>query len=85
MLPRRARLQAGFATVDQFYGGWNADRIQSGRHFFALLAVPIAGPLSAQLFGTEALSSDYPIANKKRYEAVIACDILTMLKRTNVF
>jgi len=84
-LPWRARLHAGFVSVDQYYGGWNADRIQSGRHFFAVVGIPIAGPLSAQLFAARALSSDYPIPIKRRYEAVIAYDILSMLRRTDLF
>ena len=76
------RLQAGYVTVDQFYGGWNADRLQSGRRLFAILNVPIAHGLSAQLFGTEALSSAYPIPLKRRYEAVVSYDVLAALHRT---
>jgi hypothetical protein len=85
LLPRGARLQAGYVTVDQFYGGWNADRIQSGRRVFAVLTIPIVGPLSMQLFGTQALPSAYPVALGRRYEAVIAYDILSSLKHRGAF
>ena len=84
-LPARVRVQGGYVTIDQFYGGWNADRIQTGRRFFAVASIPIAGPVAAQLFATHALSSPYSITLKQRYEAVISYDVLQSLHRARLF
>ena len=34
------RLQGGYITIDEHYGGLNADRIQRRRRFFAIANVP---------------------------------------------
>ena len=84
-LARSVRLQGGYATIDQFYGGWNADRIQTGRRFFAVATVPLVGPVAAQLFATQALQSDYAITLKRRFDVVISYDALASLRRTGLF
>jgi hypothetical protein len=82
---RRVRLQAGYVTIDRFYGGWNADRIQSGRRLFAIGTIPIRGGLSAQLFATQALASDYPLAIRRRVEVVLSYDLVPALRRAHLF
>jgi hypothetical protein len=84
-LPRGTRLLGGYATVDQFYNGWNSDRIQRGRRVFALANVPIVGPLSAQLFVTQALHSPYPVAIRTRFDAIVIYDVAAALRQTGVF
>ena len=79
------RLQGGYATVDERYGGLNADRIQRGRRVFAIANVPIHGPLSASVFATHALDADYTISNKTRFDAVLAWDVLNSLRSTGKF
>lgn len=79
------RLQGGYATVDQYYGGWNADRMQIGRRFFAAATIPIWGPVSASLYGTQALHADYPITIRQRFDAVISYDLLDTLRRGRIF
>lgn len=79
------RLSGGYATIDEFYGGLNADRIQRGRRFFAIANVPLVGPLSASFFVTEALHADYALSNQTRFDAVLAWDVLNSLKRTGHF
>jgi hypothetical protein len=81
----KSRLQAGYATIDQFYGGWNADRFQSGRRFFALYSIPIHGPIAGQLFATQALGASYPLTIKRRFDAVVSYDVLSALKHTGLF
>jgi hypothetical protein len=83
-LPLKSRFQAGYATIDQFYGGWNADRIQSGRRFFAIYNIPIRGPLSGQLFATQALDAPYPLSIKRRFDAVVSYDVLAALKDVGI-
>jgi hypothetical protein len=84
-LPLKSRLQAGYATIDQFYGGWNADRIQNGRRFFAIYNVPLWGPISGQLFATQALAAPYRVSIARRFDGVISYDVLAALKRTGIF
>lgn len=79
------RLQAGYATVDERYGGLNADRIQRGRRVFAIANVPIHGPLSASFFATRAFDADYTLTNKTRFDAVLAWDVLNTLRSTGKF
>jgi hypothetical protein len=79
------RLQGGYATIDEHYGGLNADRIQRGRRFYAIANVPIYGPLSASIFATHALDADYSMSNKTRFDAVLAWDVLNSLRQTGVF
>lgn len=79
------RLQGGYVTVDQFYGGWNADRMQIGRRLFASATIPIWGPVSASLYGTQALHADYPITIRQRFDAVISYDLLDTLRRARIF
>ena len=56
-IARGARVQGGYATVDERYGNLNADRIQRGRRFFAIGTLPLRGPLSAGFYVTQALHS----------------------------
>ena len=75
------RLQAGYADIDAAYGGLNADRIQRGKRVFAIAAIPIAGPLSAQLFATQAFTRSYSITNRTRFDAVITYDLLAAFQK----
>jgi hypothetical protein len=79
------RLQGGYATIDEHYGGLNADRIQRGRRFFVIANVPIWGPFSASLFATHALDATYSISNNTRFDAVFSWDVLNSLRKTGVF
>ena len=65
-------MQGGYVTVDQFYGGWNADRMQSGRRFFANATIPIYGPVSGSLYVTQALDAPYAVPINRRFDAVIS-------------
>jgi hypothetical protein len=80
-----ARIQGGYVTVDQFYGGWNADRMQNGRRVFANVTVPIHGPLAASVYATRALSAPYAVSIDRRVDVVISYDVLASLRKTGVF
>jgi hypothetical protein len=79
------RVQGGYVTVDERYGGLNADRIQRGRRVFALANVSIYGPLSASLFVTRAFNATYSLSNRTRVDGVVAWDVLNSLRKTGVF
>jgi hypothetical protein len=84
-ITRHFRLQGGYVTVDQFYGGWNADRMLSGRRFFAIGTIPIYGPVNASIYATRALSAPYAVPIARRFDAVISYDVLDSLRRTHIF
>jgi len=80
-----ARLQGGYATVDEFYGAWNADRMQSGRRVFASATIAIYGPVSGTVYVTQALGAPYALAVHRRLDAAISYDVLNTLRRTGMF
>jgi hypothetical protein len=93
-LTRFARLQAGYISVDEFYGPtdtptsareWNADRVQRGRRFFGAVTVPIYGPLSASLYLTQALHSPYTVPVARRFDAIVLYDVLDTLRKSHLF
>ena len=84
-LPHAVRAIGGYVTIDERYGGLNADRIQRGRRFFGLLNFPIKGPVTASLFATRALKAPYSLSNKVRFDAVVTWDVLASLRATGKF
>jgi hypothetical protein len=81
MFAGKLRVQGGYDTVDQFFGGWNADRIQNGRHLFAVMQLPLGAGFGVQVFGTRALSSSYSISIKSRVDVTINYDVLSAFRR----
>jgi hypothetical protein len=84
-LSRRLRVQGGFVNVDQFYGGWNADRMLSGRRLFASASIPIRGPVSASLYWTHTVDTPYAVPIGQRFDAVIGYNLLDTLRRAGIF
>jgi hypothetical protein len=74
------QLQGGYADVDAAYGGLNGDRFQQGRRVFAIVTVPIAGPLNAQMFATRALPGSFPVANRTRFDVLVSYDVLAAVR-----
>jgi hypothetical protein len=82
---KHLRLQGGYVTVDQFYGGWNADRMQAGRRVFGQATIPIYGPFAASIFGTRAIDPQFTLPIKSRVDVVVSYDALDTLRRAGVF
>jgi hypothetical protein len=82
---KRATIQGGYVTVDQFYGAWNSDRMLIGRRVFAAGTIQIYGPLSASLYATRAFAGSYTVPIGRRFDAVISYDVLNTLRRSGVF
>jgi hypothetical protein len=82
---RFARVQGGYVSVDRFYGGWNADRMQSGRRVFVSAAIPIYGPIAASLYATQALDDTFTVPIARRFDAVISYDVLAQLRQAHIF
>jgi hypothetical protein len=85
LMAKRVRVQGGYATVDQFFGGWNSSRMQSGRRVFGAAQAPLARGFTLQVYGTQALSADYPIPIKRRLDIAVNYDVLTALRHTPWF
>jgi hypothetical protein len=77
----RARLQAGYATIDPAYGGLNGDRIQRGQRVFGTASIPLTPTLNVQLYATQAFGNDFTVTNRTRFDAVLTYDILKNLER----
>lgn len=84
-LPHAMRAIGGYTTIDERYGGLNADRIQRGRRFYGLFNFPIKGPVTASIFATRALQAPYSLTNKVRLDAVVTWDVLASLRATGKF
>ena len=84
-ITKYVRLQGGYVAVDQFYGGWNADKMQSGRRFFLNATIPIYGPLCAAVYVTRALDAPYAVPIDRRFDAMVTYDVLNTLRRTGIF
>ena len=69
----------------QFYGGWNPDRMQSGRPVVANATIPIYGSLSGSMDLTQALDAPYAVPINRRFDAVISYNVLNTLRRTGIF
>jgi hypothetical protein len=80
-----AHLQAGYTTIDEHYGGWNADRIQRGKRMFAIATVPIYRELAASLFFTQAFDNSFTVSNRTRFDVVLSYDLAQTLRRTGTF
>src|SRR5262245_39743409 len=77
----RARLQAGYASIDPQYGGLNADRIQRGQRVFFMATIPVMRELNMQLFATQAFGNDFQVTNRTRFDAVVTYDALSAIRR----
>ena len=75
------KVQGGYATIDERYGGLNADRIQRGPRVFAIAAISLPAGLAVQLFFTRAFQTPYPVSNRTRFDAVLSYDVVAAMKR----
>lgn len=85
VVARRVRLQGGYASIDRWFGGWNADRIQIGSRVFGVIAVPLGQGFGLQVFATRAASATYPIPIASRVDVTLNYDVLSALKRAGWF
>jgi len=80
-LTSHLKLQGGYATVDEFYGGLNADRMQRGPRVFAIAGVPLPAGFAVQLFVTRAFETTYSVSNRLRFDAVLSYDVLAAIRQ----
>jgi hypothetical protein len=83
-IAKRASAGAGWADIDERYGGLNADRFNIGRRLFLTAALTLAPELTMQAFYTWAPSPDFRIANRTRFDLVVNYNLLRALERRGI-
>ena len=81
---KRATAGAGWADIDEHFGGLNSDRFNSGRRLFLTAAVDLTPDLAVQTFYTRAPSPAFRIGNRTRFEVIAVYNVLKALERTRV-
>jgi hypothetical protein len=84
-LHKKVTVGGGFARIDRYYGGLNADRFNKGKRIFAIAKVDILDSLSAEVFIQQAVANNYAISNDIRLDLVLTYDLLPGLRKLGVF
>lgn len=81
----RVTVGGGYADIDANYGGLNADRFNRGRRWFGQGTAALTADLSVSFFLTRAARTAGPVANRTRFDVVIAYDALGPIRRAGLF
>jgi hypothetical protein len=81
---RRLTVSAGWADIDQKYGGLNGDRFGVGRRWFTTDTITISRELSMQIFYTHAVNNAYTVQNRHSLQTLLTYNVLQGLQRTGV-
>ncbi|GAB4108440.1 MAG: hypothetical protein Kow001_05700 [Acidobacteriota bacterium] len=81
----RLRLGGGYADIDRYYGGLNADRFDRGRRLFLVATVPLAPNLGLETFIQRAVANDFPLSNRLRLDVIVTYNLVPALKQTGLF
>lgn len=84
-LHRKVNVNCGYASIDPFYGGLNADRFHIGNRLFAMLIYNISPEFLASAFITRAVGNDVPLPQRTLSNIVFTYNALPALKRTGLF
>lgn len=87
---KRYSLTAGVMSVDEFYGSparqpFNADRYENGTRQYTIHTFQLTPALQFVMFQTEAFATDFPIALKHRFDALVTFNPTAWLKQKGVF
>ena len=83
-LSRRLLAGGGYATVDEHYGGLNADRFNRGQRFFATTTLAMTRDLSLACFFTHAFGNGFSVPIDTRFDTVLTYNVLNPLRRGGV-
>jgi hypothetical protein len=84
VVSKRLTLIAGWADIDQKYGGLNGDRFGVGRRWFTTDTITISRELSMQIFYTHAVDNAYTVGNRHSLQTLLTYNVLKGLQRTGV-
>ena len=82
---RAVALQGGYARIDPFYGGLNADRFHIGKRVFFMTTYTFSPRFSASAFITRAVGNDLPIPQRTLSNLIFSYNALPDLRRTGLF
>jgi hypothetical protein len=83
-LNKRFTLTGGYAHIDRFYGGLNADRFNFGHRVFLLAAYSVTPEFTVSSFFDLAVNHTYAEANRARFEVLFSYDLVKGLKRGRI-
>jgi hypothetical protein len=83
-LTKRFTLTGGYAHIDPFYGGLNADRFNFGHRVYVLGSYAIAPEFTVSTFYSHAVNRNYAGSNRARFEVLFSYDLVKGLKRAGI-
>jgi hypothetical protein len=81
---KRFTLTGGYAQIDQFYSGLNADRFNFGHRAFLLGSYSLTPEFTVSTVCNHAVGRDYAAANRTRFEVLFSYDLVKGLKRARI-
>jgi WD40 repeat protein len=85
LLKKKLTLGGGYADIDRFYGGLNADRFNIGRRVFFNSSYKLSPEFTLITFYTRGFANAFPISNRTRFEIFLTYDLLKTLHKTGLF
>jgi hypothetical protein len=83
-LTKRFILTGGYAHIDHFYGGLNADRFNFGHRVYLLGSYALAPEFTISTFYSHAVNKDYAESYRSRFEVLFSYDLVKGLKRAGI-
>jgi hypothetical protein len=83
-LTRRFTLTGGYAHIDRFYGGLNADRFNFGHRIYLLGSYSLTQEFTVSTFYDHAVGKNYAESNRARFEVLFSYDLVKGLKRAGI-
>jgi hypothetical protein len=84
-LTRRVGLNWGYARIDPFYGGLNADRFNIGQRVFFMTTFTMSSRFTASAFITTAVGNNVALPQRTLSNLILAYNALPDLRRTGLF
>jgi hypothetical protein len=84
-LSRRVGLNWGYARIDPFYGGLNADRFNIGKRAFFMTTFTLSSRFNASAFVTTAVGDNVTLPQRTLLNFVFTYNALPDLRRTGLF
>jgi hypothetical protein len=84
-ITKRFTMSGGFASIDRKYGGLNADNFDIGKRVYMTTGFALTPELTLNTFLSHAVSNDFAVSNKTRFDLAVTFDILKALRRIKNF
>lgn len=84
-LHKRISVGGGYANIDLYYGGLNADRFNKGNRLFVTSSFTISPEFTVTTFWQHSVDTDFAISNKQRLDIHFTYNFLKTLQRAHLF